>query len=360
MKIAHVYWFGPKEPGGISNMLVDELTHYPPTIDAEVVYLEDCDPEYRKRFPKDVKITTLNRRKGSHILSLFYALFKLNIYLRRSHPDVVIFHDMRFSKYVFGGAFKRIGRIHNTAIDLSWFDKGMDLYVAISEAVKADAVARAGLDANKVEVVYNGVDLAQFNQKNTLNRPQNDVFRIVQVSRLSIVQKAQDLALRALRVCMDEHGLENWSYTLIGTGEDESLLRSLAKELGIEEKVFFAGQLSRTDIYQGLHEYDLFLLPSHYEGFGNVIVEALAAGVPVLCSDLDGPAEILKNQMYGSVFKAGSIDACSFGIYKIWTEYGTDVFVERTHQAAVYVRSVFDASMMTEALLKRYRTCSIE
>ena len=70
---------------------------------------------------------------------------------------------------------------------------------------------------------------------------------------------------------------------IVGSGELETSLRQLAGELGIADKVIFAGfQSDPTPFYLSA---DLFVLSSDYEGFGNVIVEALAQGLPVVSTD---------------------------------------------------------------------------
>jgi glycosyltransferase involved in cell wall biosynthesis len=85
---------------------------------------------------------------------------------------------------------------------------------------------------------------------------------------------------------------------LVGTGQSEVNLRALAADLGIADRVIFAGfHPDPTPFYMTA---DLFVLSSDYEGFGNVIVEAMACGTPVVSTDCpSGPAEILENGRYG-------------------------------------------------------------
>ena len=355
MKIAHVYWFGPKEPGGISNMLAEEVQNYPEDIDGHIVYMEDCDPDFAKMIPKEVRVTTLGRKRGSGVPGTILPIIRLNLLLKKLRPDVVVFHALELSGYVVGRGFKRIGRIHNTNIDAKDFDLKMDRFVAISGVVKNDVVERVGVSPDSISVVYNGVYIDKFEKKQTLRPLNRRPVKIVQVSRLFVKQKAQDLALRALKSCVDTYGFSNWTYTLIGTGSSEGLLRDLAIELGIEDKVVFEGQLSRDEMYHRLKEFDLFLLPSHYEGFGNVVVEAMAAGLPVLCSDIDGPQEILREGALGYLFKVGDADDCAAKIIELCTRYGSVSMNERVERASEFARLHFDVSTMTNELVRIYR-----
>jgi glycosyltransferase involved in cell wall biosynthesis len=100
---------------------------------------------------------------------------------------------------------------------------------------------------------------------------------------------------------------------IVGQGVGEHQLRKLAAELGITSRVVFAGFHSDpTPFYVTA---DLFVLSSDYEGFGNVIVEALAQGLPVVSTDCpSGPAEILENGRWGRLVPVGDAAALACAI----------------------------------------------
>lgn len=94
----------------------------------------------------------------------------------------------------------------------------------------------------------------------------------------------------------------------LGAGDGETKLRTMAHELGISEQVIFAG--FHNDPTSFYCTADLFVLSSDYEGFGNVIVEALACGTPVVSTDCpSGPAEILQDGRYGALVPVGDATA---------------------------------------------------
>lgn len=95
---------------------------------------------------------------------------------------------------------------------------------------------------------------------------------------------------------------------LLGKGEEEAALRALAVELGISDKVIFAGFHADPSAFYATA--DLFVLSSDYEGLPTVLIEALSFGVPVVSTDCpSGPAEILENGRWGRLVPMGDAGA---------------------------------------------------
>ena len=94
----------------------------------------------------------------------------------------------------------------------------------------------------------------------------------------------------------------------VGDGAGRDALLALARELGVADRVILAGfQSDPTPFYQTAN---LFALSSDYEGFGNVLVEAMACGTPVVSTDCpSGPSEILEGGKYGRLVPVGDVDA---------------------------------------------------
>jgi glycosyltransferase involved in cell wall biosynthesis len=103
--------------------------------------------------------------------------------------------------------------------------------------------------------------------------------------------KGGTLALRSFRRLLEAN--VSARLHMIGQGPDLGRLTALAGQLGIADKVDFMGYRPRTEVLDWMHRCDLFLLPSLRDSGGLVLLEAMAAGKPVICLDLSGPGQIV-------------------------------------------------------------------
>lgn len=129
-------------------------------------------------------------------------------------------------------------------------------------------------------------------------------FRIVFAGQF-IRRKGIDVLLAALGRIADL----DWHLEMIGTGGDEAALKAQAERLGIAARIAWKGALAPDRIPDALLGADLLVLPSRWDGWGVVVNEALAAGVPVVCSNRCGAACVLNDARVGETFPVGDADA---------------------------------------------------
>lgn len=178
-----------------------------------------------------------------------------------------------------------VKRAKRTVVDrwlLNLAVSGSHQVVCVSEAMANDLRAFSPANAAKIAVVHNGVDDVFLSVSRAPAPP--DVVRIGAVGSL-IPRKGFDVLLSALAL-MKHRGQVHLS--LVGGGPERSRLGDQAKRLGIEENLRFVGEISPVDMPGFLAGLDLFVLSSRSEGRPNVVIEALASGLPVVSTNLPG------------------------------------------------------------------------
>lgn len=176
---------------------------------------------------------------------------------------------------------------------------------------KADAVTvisrylenfvRGTASDKKIHLIPNGVDLEKFQipshkLQTTLKFQDQNYQTIISVSRLVPKNGLSDL-IRAFNIFNEYYELQATSYKLliIGDGPQREELFGLTKELGLEDKIVFAGNIPNENVHEYLASSSVFVRPSLSEGLGTAFLEAMAAGVPVIGTATGGIPDFLKN-----------------------------------------------------------------
>lgn len=189
-----------------------------------------------------------------------------------------------------------------------------DAVVAVSAGVASDLVARSGLPGRLVQVVDNPVIGPDFAQRAAapVNHPWlqgGDLPVLLAVGALT-AQKDLPTLLRAFAQVRARRPAR---LLVLGEGRQRDRLVALARGLGIANDVDLPGTVACPEAYMA--RAAMLVLSSCYEGFGNVIVEALAAGCPVVATDCpSGPAEILAGGRYGRLVPVGDVPALASAI----------------------------------------------
>lgn len=138
-----------------------------------------------------------------------------------------------------------------------------------------------------VEVVPNGVDIDKF--KSQISNLKSNEKILITTSRL-VKKNGIDDVIKSLQYLP-----ENIKFTILGTGPDDGMLKKLARELGVENRISFLGHVDHKEMPKYLHSADIFIRPSLSEGMGNSFIEAMAAGLPVIATPVGGIPDFLKD-----------------------------------------------------------------
>jgi glycosyltransferase involved in cell wall biosynthesis len=173
-----------------------------------------------------------------------------------------------------------------------------DHLIVITQGIANELVDEIHIPASKITVIYNPVDLTLIAQQaqSTVEFKAPGVPAIIAAGRL-VQQKNYPLLFTAAARVLQSHEVEIY---ILGEGPEKEHLQSLAIKLGISEHVHFLGFVPNP--FSHIAQGDIFTLTSVHEGFGNVIVEAMACGTPVISTDCPyGPREILSDGKYGLI-----------------------------------------------------------
>lgn len=181
-----------------------------------------------------------------------------------------------------------------------------DALIAVSQALK-DRMVELGMEAGKIRVLRNGVDLERFAPSATARDFDPARPRLLAVGRL-IPLKGHDRMLRALAE------LPGAELRIAGEGPLRRSLEALARELGVADRVDFAGSVPHAEMPELYRAADVLLHASEREGCPNVLLEAMACGTPVAASAVGGVPELVGVPAAGVLFRERTPEAIARAI----------------------------------------------
>jgi sugar transferase (PEP-CTERM/EpsH1 system associated) len=321
--IAHVIY--ALTTGGLENGLVNIINRAPAHRYRHVIICITGADEFAHRITaEDVRVIELNKREG-HDLGFYWRLWKL---FRELRPDII--HSRNLAaletqllsigcpgvKRVHGEHGREVNDLDGTNWKYLTFRKIMRIfihrYIAVSKDLEYWLTTTVGVRSEKVQQIYNGVDHERFfpdTVKPLALLPAHwqgvdDMLVIGTVGRLTPV-KDQRILLQAAAVVRDLHAdlYQRLRVVIVGDGPVRKELTDLAGELDVEAITWLAGD--RDDVPVLLAALDVFVLPSLAEGISNTVLEAMAAGLPVIATAVGGNLELVEEDFNGSLVPVG-------------------------------------------------------
>jgi len=184
---------------------------------------------------------------------------------------------------------------------------------SVSESLRQHAIS-LGIDGDKITVVGNGVDTQRFYPVDKTEARKAfalplDAKVMITVGGL-VERKGFHRVIEIMPALMKK--IPDLHYLIIGgasaEGDWTEKLKGMVQEAGLEQRVHFLGTMSSDKLKQPLSSADVFVLSTRNEGWANVILEAMACGVPVIASDVGGNAEVVANETVGTIVPFGDSD----------------------------------------------------
>ncbi|MGE5701329.1 MAG: glycosyltransferase [Clostridia bacterium] len=231
-------------------------------------------------------------------------------------------------------------------------------YIAVSKAI-GELLQEDGVDPKAISYIFNGIDLSPFRQPE--NRASDrerllsewnlpaDAFVFGTMARFVPV-KGLHLIIEAFAQFLERNDDRPYRLVLIGDGPERTMLEALASKLNVAEYVRFTG--FRQDIPVCLHAFDTFVHSSIYEGMGYTIIEAMAAEVPVIATQVGGVKEIVFQEETGLVVPPNSVSS----LVEAMERFAQDSALRTrlTQKALSNVESTFTIEQMARLTLAIY------
>ncbi len=249
----------------------------------------------------------------------FRVLWRYFLYLRKYPPDIII--AFLYRAYIPTRIFGFLLGIPNISSvrDVQQWMNPVHIFIekitaslstviySCSNAVTRFLLQDIGIKRERVVTIPNGIEVDSFSTK--INKKKklkelglDDDLKVVgTVCRLFEPKKGVKILLEATKDTQKEI---DFQLLIVGGGKDERRLKKKAEDLGI--KALFLGE--RDDVAEILQVIDVFVLPSFYEGFPVVILEAMAAGLPVVATNVGGNREVILDGRTGFIVEPGSPD----------------------------------------------------
>jgi len=301
--------------------IANELHQRGHDIDLVLVH---ADGPYKSLIDPSVSMTEIG---GKNTFKILYNLWS---YVRKSHPDVLL-STMEIPNIVsilatrtpnsvpvvirianINSMKRREGKYKLIPLLKRHIYPRSEAIVTISDGVAHDLSDVTGIHESEMKTIYNPAfdpEILEMKCEPVDHEWLNDEDKRVVIGVGNMKpQKDFPTLLRALSLLEEDVHL-----IILGKGRGKSNLHELATQLRIDDRVLFPGFVDNPYAY--MSKADVFALPSAWEGFGNVIVEAMACGTPVVCADCPGgPAEILGEGTYGPLVPVGDDQAMAKAI----------------------------------------------
>ena len=267
------------------------------------ITLSSCGGHLERELPENVRIIHIPVQR-KNVFTIIYSAFKLAGLHKKFHWDIIHAHSRvpAWAAWIASKLTRTPWLM--TAHSLYSHNAGLiplrhaDGVICVSEAVRHNL---AGYLPENVTVIPNGIHPPKFAHK------YSGMDRLLFVGRLTRL-KGLDVVLRALA------GLtgKKWMLDVLGDGPQRAELEELSASLGLSGRVNFRGAVSNDDVEEFMAFGSCLLFPSHSEGMGLVVLEALSLGLPVIASDL----EALRDFADGELVHVGDVDAWRMAIEK--------------------------------------------
>lgn len=194
-------------------------------------------------------------------------------------------------------------RVHTTILRL--FAMLTPYYLCNSRAAQEQTIAIEKINPNKLQVIYNGLELKRFESiNNEMRRRQRDTWRInddeIVIGAIANLRPVKNIALMIESAADLVKEFSTIRFIVVGEGALRESLQDRINELGLSNTFLLVGRLD--NILEPLAAFDIAVIPSLSESFSNSLIEYMAARLPIVSSDVGGNSEAIEHNKTGLLF----------------------------------------------------------
>ena len=203
----------------------------------------------------------------------------------------------------------------------TWADRvtsgWVSCYVVTCQAVADILALRERVKSSRIKIIYNGLEIQNVSEiKLPADWPVLSGIPVIgSVGRLSL-EKGQEILIQAMAI-LNKNGIKA-HLVLLGEGQARTTIENQVNDLGLSEQVHLLG--ARRDIPAWLSHFQVFILPSHWEGISMALLEAMAAGVPVIATRVGGTPEVIRDHESGILVPPGEPAALADALQQLLTD----------------------------------------
>ncbi|CDG15848.1 glycosyltransferase family 4 protein [Xenorhabdus doucetiae] len=244
-------------------------------------------------------------------------------------------------------------RYHRYVMDAEkrmYFSPELKKVICNSEMVKREVMEDFGLPDEKISVIYNAIDQSQFFPVGETERIALRQKYAIPVQAKCFVYVGSGFERKGLKAAIEAISMTDAYLVVIGQDKEEDKYKQLANSLGCHKQVRFFGVQKKTLPFYQIA--DGLLLPTLYDPFPNVILEAMACGLPVITSDTCGGAEFIVSGENGFVCDALDISALAESISSVPAEHLTSKISKLSKEKIVNYTPLYLSQQLTELYSK--------
>lgn len=346
--------------GGAQVHLLGLIKEIRATFDIELISLGVMSKSLVSQIPPGITIKSINMTSVRNI-EFWQSFFNLIAHFRKNRPEVV--HTYLNTANVFGFLAAKIGGVKHLMAsrrDMGHFRSKRIAFVegilcrmfasrvlCVCKAVAKETRLREHIPARKLKVIYNGVDVDRFKPKTNYER--FGTLRFAMVAAMDRPAKGHEDFIRAAGIA-SETMAGKFEFFLVGDGPLRKNLEGLARKLRCSTSFQFIGEIK--ELENILPKMDVLVVPSHTEGISNAALEAMATGLPIIATAVDGNLELVVNGKTGFLITPNDCQSLS----RAMLLYGAEQHLVEFHglEARERIKLLFNIHLMKSAYCELY------